>query len=229
MTDTDVSELAPASGDDAAPPARHAVSLVVWDTPSPAVISLPALVKAGLVCEAGCDLTGQRIEVEDATGRVVAAGDAALQLDTQAGALFWTEIVLPPPQEQAVSHFVVRCGVAGLEHEHLAADQRFSFAADVAAECVVRVAVVREDTGEPCVDVEVRLGRYEAFTGVQGEARLRVPRGAYSASIRKIGVKAEPIDIEVEGDMALQLLVQKGETREELEARLSMMEDRPWA
>jgi hypothetical protein len=215
--------------DEPAPAVAHAVGIVVWDTPSPAVVGRPVRVRAGLACEAGCDLAGQVIQVVGADGAAVGACALREVLETQSGRLFWADVDLPTPTGPGVSRLTARFDGCELEHEHLPAEQEFSFAADIEPDCTVQVRVIREETGEPCGEVEVRLGRYEVYTDAEGEARLHVPKGRYVATTRRLGLKGEPVEVSVDGDLALELVTQKGETREELEARLSRMEDRPWA
>jgi hypothetical protein len=90
------------------------------------------------------------------------------------------------------------------------------------------VRVVSEATGEPVERMEVRMNHYADFTGADGLARFDLPGGSYTCSIRKLGYKSEPVAVEVTADVAIEVLAGKGETREELEARLSAWENYPW-
>ena len=211
-----------------APPPPHALSLVVWDTPSPAVVGEPVTVRVGGQCESGCNLLGQRVTIER-EGVFVAAHELDRELESGSATLYWTAASLPALAATGVTRFTARCSPEGLAHDHLPAEQAFGFPVDVKPDNRVSVRVVREDTGEVCGAVEVRLGRYEAYTDQAGEARFHVPKGTYAVTLRRLGLQAEPVQIAVDRDMTLELLAQRGETREELEARLSQMENRPWA
>lgn len=220
--ETEETEAAPE-----APPAPHIVSMVVWDTPLPAAIGVSAPIKVGAQCSYGCDLTGQKIEMTSAEGTPLAAGvlDQAPMPETPA--LHWTELSFTPVGDTGVRFFRASCAL-NLEEPHESAACAFSFRVDPRPAHAVTVRVIYEPTGEDLGDVEVRLGHYGAYTNGGGEVRLNVPSGTFELSIRKQGYKAEPIEVEITADRLIEVLAGKGETREELEARLSAMEDRPW-
>jgi hypothetical protein len=214
---------------EAADEAPHAVGMVTWDAPSPAVVGAAATVKVGVQCAHGCDLLGQRVELRDAEGAVVAAGVLDTAPAEGLGDLYWRELSFTAPAATGVSFLTAACAPEGLAAEHLQAASPFSFRTEPRPEHRVAVGVVDEATGRPLEQVEVRMGRYAAYTDAQGEARFALPGGDYSCSIRKLGFKAEPVEVKVAGDLALAVRAGKGETREELEARLSAWENYPWS
>lgn len=227
MSDDPAVEL-PVEGE-AGPAPAHALSLVVWDTPSPAALGAEVRVKIGAHCDCGCDLNGERVAVTGAGGAPVGEGFLDQIDETDGARLHWTTLGLAPPAAVGVAAFTAFCSGETLAGEHAPAEQSFSFPVDRPPAHRVTVRVVREATGEPCADVEVRLGRYEAYTNEDGLAVLHVPGGAYLATLRRFGLKAAPVELVVDGDLVVELAAQKGETREELEARLSQMENQPWA
>ena len=212
--------------EEAAPP--HALSMVAWDVPSPAIVGRPASVKVGVQCEHGCDLQGRAFIVRAAAGVVVAAAELDRAPAEETPALCWTEVALPTPVATGVSAFTAQSPALDTEPPHAAATAAFSFRVDPLPEHQVTVRVVSEATGEAVERLEVRMNHYAAYTDAEGLARFDLPGGAYTCSIRKLGYKAEPVAVDVTADLSLDVMAGKGETREELEARLSAWENYPW-
>lgn len=210
------------------PPPPHIISMVVWDTPLPAALGVPARIKVGAQCSQGCDLAGQKIELTRGDGAPLPGGVLDRAPAPETPALHWTELMYLPVGETGVRHFRTSCAAAGLEEPHEPGASVFSFRVDPQPAHAVTVRVIYEPTGEVVDDVEVRIGHYGAQTNGAGEARLNVPSGTFELSIRKFGYKAAPLAVEIGKDRTIEVFAGKGETREELEARLSMMEDRPW-
>jgi hypothetical protein len=208
-------------------PAPHIVSMVVWDTPLPAAIGVAAPIKVGAQCSHGCDLTGQKIEMTSGEGALLATGTLDQAPAQETPSLYWTELSFTPVGETGVRFFQANCAL-DIEEPHEPSSCAFSFRVDPSPAHKVTVRVIYEPTGEEVDDVEVRVGHYGAQTNGAGEVRLNVPSGTFELSIRKMGYKAEPFDVVIATDRIIEVLAGKGETREELEARLSMMEDRPW-
>lgn len=208
-------------------PAPHIVSMVVWDTPLPAAIGVAAPIKVGAQCSHGCDLTGQKIEMTGGDGTPLTSGVLDQAPATQTPSLYWTELRFTPVGDTGVRFFHATCA-PNLEEPHTPGACAFSFRVDPRPAHTVTVRVIYEPTGEEVDDVEVRIGHYGGQTNGAGEVRLNVPSGTFELSIRKMGYKAEPVEVEISADRIIEVLAGKGETREELEARLSMMEDRPW-
>lgn len=209
------------------PPAPHIISMVVWDTPLPAAIGVPAPIKVGAQCSHGCDLTGQKIEMTTADGTLLAGGVLDRAPAPETPALHWTELSFTPVGDTGVRFFQAKC-TPDLEEPHEPNACAFSFRVDPRPAHAVKVRVIYEPTGEVLDDVEVRIGHYGAYTDGAGEVRLNVPSGTFELSIRKMGYKTPPFDVVIAADRTIEVRAGKGETREELEARLSMMEDRPW-
>lgn len=230
MTDVALGpERAPeADGIEASPP--HAVSMVVWGTPAPAIVGKPAWVKVGAQCEHGCDLTGQAVTLNAKDGGVAATA----VFDQSTDSLHWAEVALPVSNATGISYLNVECAPAKAETnaegpEHSDARAAFSLRTDPNPEHMAVITVVREADGAPVDQVEVRMNNYTAYSDTAGQVRLALPGGTYALSIRKFGFSAEPQEIEVREDLAFEVLAGKGKTREELEARLSAWENYPWS
>ena len=208
--------------------APHALSMVAWDAPSPAVVGRAASVKVGVQCEHGCGLHGQAIILRDGEGGLVASGRLDHAPAAETDTLYWTELPLPTQAATGLAAFTAECSASDLEATHLAACAPFSFRVEPRPEHQVTVRVVAEATGAPVERMEVRMNHYAAYTDAGGEARFDLPGGTYECSIRKLGYKAEPMTVAVAADLVFEVVAGKGETREELEARLSAWENYPW-
>jgi hypothetical protein len=114
------------------------------------------------------------------------------------------------------------------EPPHLAATATFSFKVDPPPEHRVTVRVVHQATGSPIDGVEVRMGLYAGSTDDRGEARIDLPGGIYTCSIRKPAFEAEPLEVTVDRDVDLRIEAAVGLTREEYDAKLSSYENHPW-
>jgi hypothetical protein len=218
---------APLNPPEETPPAPHIISMVAWDAPLPAAIGVAAPIKIGAQCSQGCDLTGQSVTLSDGDGAPLSTGVLDRPPAPETPSLHWAELAFTPVGETGVRFFRAACA-PNLDEPHTPASCAFSFRVDPRPAHLVTVRVTYEPTGEVVDDVEVRLGHYGAYTDSAGEVRLSVPSGTFELSIRKMGYKAAPYDVVIAADRTIQVLAGKGETREELEARLSAMEDRPW-
>lgn len=206
----------------------HVTSMAVWDTPSVAVAGRAAKVKIGVTCCLGCSLAGDRVTVLDESGTLL--GEALLLDDpaeTSEG-LSWAEVTFKTPAITGVSHLSASFSANDGEAVHPTCNAAFSVVTAPVPDARVCLTVVFEPTGLALEDVEIRLGRYFVYTDMHGRAQVDVPKGNYLCEIRKEGFAATPFDMAVSTDVSLVIKAGKGETREELEARLSAMENYPW-
>jgi hypothetical protein len=207
--------------------ATHEISVLVWDGPSPARVGAPATATVGVRCSQGCSLAGQAVEVRDASGAVI--GRATLGDEPAAGAeaLYAAEVTFPAPEATGPAQMTATCTPADLPTRHPDASTDFGFRVDPPADHEVRVRVVFQ--AAPLAGAEVWMDHYVAQTDPAGKAIFNLPEGSYICSIRKLGFDAEPVAVQVSSDLALEVTAGKGETREELEARLSAWESYPWS
>ena len=215
--------------DENVPLAPHETSMVVWDVPSPAAADNPVAVKVGVQCAVGCCLAGQVVDVRDHAGALL--GTAILGTEASPGteALYWGDVPFVAPPTTGVVFLTAAFAPTNLEVPHFGSAASFSVRVDAPPEHRVAVRVDHQDTAAPLEKVEVRLDHYAAYTDARGEARFHVPGGRYTCSIRRIGYHAEPVEIEVAADAEVHITAGKGETREELDARLSAWENYPWS
>jgi hypothetical protein len=224
-----IGAVAADSRDETVPDPPHSTSMVVWDVPSPAAANTVATVKVGVQCAEGCSLAGQIVELRDQTGAVVGTAPLGSEPSPGTDILHWVSVTFVAPATTGVAFLSAGCTPRNLESPHLCATASFSVRVDAAPEHRVTVRVTHHDTAAPIERVEVRLDHYAAYTDVQGEATLDVPGGRYACTIRRLGYQADPVEIEVTADRVVHIQAGKGETREELEARLSWWENYPWS
>ena len=141
---------------------------------------------------------GRRVEVSDATGKVVASGTLGETPLAGTEALYWTALDVPAPASQASRRI----------HRALAparSSVRFSVAAAAKPE---HTLTVRSPSGTPrqrSSGVEIRLGPFHARTDKAGRAELRVCKGEYQLQLWRTAHIAQPKPIKIDGDMTVEL------------------------
>jgi hypothetical protein len=183
----------------------HATSLAVWAVPSPVVAGERFSVKAGAKSSGGCDLSGQRIEVRNADGLVVASGALADAPWPGTSALYWGELDIQAPAEPGLARFSVRFEPGEIEWPHDGASTEFSVAVVAPPEHRLTVNVIAKDTAAPVEDAHIRLGAYQAVTGQSGLAELKMPKGSYELQVWKVGYEAPASQVEIRDDVSVQV------------------------
>ena len=117
-------------------------------------------------------------------------------------------------------------GSASFQQPHHEAAVTFSFRTDQPPQHRIAVTVTRQDTGEPLEDVEVRLGLYTASTGSSGRAELGLPAGKFELTIRKDGLAAAPVALEVTRSVSIDVRATPVPTRAEMDDKI--FADYPW-
>jgi hypothetical protein len=88
---------------------------------------------------------------------------------------------------------------------HDASSAAFSFAVVPPPEHRLTVTVTEAEGAAPLAGVELALGPYRAATDAMGAARLDVPAGRFSLAVWKAGFEGAPTNVEVAGDLSLQV------------------------
>jgi hypothetical protein len=202
--------------------APHVVSLAVWDTPAPAIAGAAATFKVGVQCTQGCDLRGQRVTLRDTDGAALATHT----LSEEKEGLCWGEIAFTAPSTLGVAW--LSAAYEAEDEAHEAKSVAFTMRTAPKPEHKVAVRVTYGPTGEPVAGAEIRMNLYQAYTDAGGAARFDLPSGQYVCTFRKRNMIANELEISVAGNDVIELVANRGETQEELEARLSAMEDREW-
>src|SRR5712691_7803835 len=87
---------------------EHKTSLAVWDLASPLVINRPAKVKVGAKCSAGCELSGEAIEIHDQTGQMAACARLGSEPWPGTTGLYWAEMDFVTPTTAGAHTWAVR-------------------------------------------------------------------------------------------------------------------------
>src|SRR5262245_31443717 len=222
------------------PSVSHETSSAVWDVPSPVVVNSPFRIKVGVLCSQRCPLAGRSVSILDETGNTIDTGILGPDPWPGTGALYWTELELTAPATEGLTcrslTLTVECGgvrqfddlseSASSGQPHHEAAVTFSFRTDRPPQHRIVVTVTRQDTGEPLEDVEVRLGLYSASTGSSGRVELGLPAGRFELTIRKDGLIAAPVALEVTTSVSIDVRATPVPTRAEMDDKL--FADYPW-
>ena len=170
---------------------KDTISLAVWDVPMPVEAGGTFSIKVGAKAVAGT-----KVEVADASGKVVTTGTLGDEPFAGTKALLWTTLDVPSPTKADVADYMVRAGDA---------ETRFSVAAAAKPEHTLTVTITERDTSEALGGVEIRLGAFHARTGKSGRAELRVSKGEYQLKLWRNGHIAQPRTITIDGDVSIAL------------------------
>ena len=183
----------------------HETSVAVWDVATPVVIGEAFGAKIGIRCSAECGLTGNLVEVCDETGARV--GEGVLGEDPWPGtqALYWAEVLLDAPPSEGGFTWSAGPVEADFGPSHVPASAVVSVRTVGPPEHTVEVEVVRDDTGDPIDKVEVRMGIYRASTDERGMARFELPSGEFDLVASKAEFAADPVTVEVTGDLKVRI------------------------
>jgi hypothetical protein len=206
----------------------HATSMSVWGVPSPVVVNTSFAVHAGVKCAVPCSLAGRVVEIWNGADVKVGEGRLAESPWPGTDALYWAAVEAVAPADEGVFAWTVRFPPGDFSPPHDESSVPFSFRTARPPEAAVTIEIVAKDTALPLEDVEVRLGAYEAFTDERGVARVAVAHGTYGLDIRKDGYKADPITVDVRGDITVRVDAASAPTKAELEDMMKRFEGETW-
>jgi hypothetical protein len=182
----------------------HKTSVAVWGVPSPVEAGGKLAVTVGIKSAGGCELRGAAVDVTDEAG--TALGRARLGDTPWPGTgLYWAEIALVAPARTGTHSWRAAFPAQEARLAHDASSAAFSFAVVPPPEHRLTVQVTEAEGTAPLAGVELALGPYRAATDAMGTARLDVPAGRFSLAVWKSGYEGAPTDVEVAGDLALQV------------------------
>jgi hypothetical protein len=171
-------------------------SLAVWDVPLPVIAGETFAIKVGAKSTSGSAPAGGRVEVNDASGAVVASATLGEAPWPGTEALYWAALEIRSPRTLGVVEYGVRCD---------GATTRFSVAASQKPEHKLTVTVTERDTKLALGDVEIRLGPFHARTDKSGRAELGVCKGEYQLHLWRTAHIAQPQPISIAGDTSVGL------------------------
>jgi hypothetical protein len=195
-----------------ASPNIHATSLAVWDLASPVVTGRRAMLKVGIACSSGCELTGTHVDVYNETGTRVGGGRLGSAPWPGTTALYWAELDVAAPEVEGEHSWTLEAtpldqarGEPEPSHGHASSIVRL--VAMRPPEHRVALEVIEKGSGVPLAGVELRLGRFRAATNEAGIAHVEVPGGVYEVCAWKIGYDVLSSTAHVAGDTTICLEV----------------------
>ena len=159
------------------PHAIHAVSMAVWDIPSPVEEGLIAGVKVGAKCKEGCSLAGSPVEILDPEGRRAGSGYLGDRPAERTSALYWARVEFGVPRTVGHSRWVARFPKVEGVAPHGEASFPFGVMITAGASCLFAVTVVDEATKSPLANAYVRVGARTQFTDGEGKSLVHVSSG----------------------------------------------------
>jgi hypothetical protein len=182
----------------------HKTSVAVWGVASPVEAGGQLAATVGVKSAGGCDLRGAAVEISDEAGAVVGRGRLG---DTPwpGTGLYWAEITLAAPARAGTHSWRAAFPAQEVKLEHEASSAAFGFAVVPPPEHRLTVKVMDAEGAAPLDGVELALGPYRAATDAMGTARLDIPTGRFSLAVWKSGFEGAPTDVEVTGDLLLQV------------------------
>ena len=179
-------------------------SVAVWGVASPIQGGARLAVTVGVKSAGGCDLKGAAVEIVDEAGTPVGRGRLG-DLPWPGTGLYWAEIGLAAPERTGTHSWRAVFPAQEIKLAHDASDAAFGFAVVPPPEHRLTVKVTEADGAAPLAGVELALGPYRAATDAMGTARLDVPAGRFCLAVWKSGFEGAPCDVEVAGDVSLQV------------------------
>jgi len=181
----------------------HAISITVWDVPSPIAFGDEFKIKVGVRCSAGCNLTGKEVAIHDYEGVKVATGTLGDVPWSGTSALYWAEVELEAPGTEGCYAWEAKFPKPDLELPHEGASYAFAFGTARQPEHVVTVEVLDKATNTPIRHADVILHPYRDHTDERGMARLMVPKGEYELYVSGSDRKTFQTTVKVASDVAV--------------------------
>jgi hypothetical protein len=185
----------------------HKTSLAVWAVSSPLPIGGPFSVTVGAKSSGACELNGARLEISDDAGIVVGCGTLGDTAWPGTEGLYWTQIALTAPPAEGTFSWRAAFPAQEVGFAHDASSATFGFTTVKRPEHRLTVKVTESEGAAPIAEVEIALGPYRATTDASGSASLDIPAGAFGLAVWKSGFEGEPKMVEVNGDVALQVVM----------------------
>ena len=197
------SESSPASS---ARVKTHGTSMAVWNVPTPIEFGVNFKPRIGVRCDDGCSLSGATVEVLDGAGTRVASGTLGPIPWDGTEDLFWTEVEIGAPMDEAYHEWSARfphSEDANLQHKE--ASQTFALRTTRPPQCTVTVGVTAAATRQPIDGAYVRLGLYNVYTDEAGVVKVSLPKDSYEFVVWKSKHKMYRTTVEIAKDEDLRV------------------------
>jgi hypothetical protein len=180
----------------------HALSLAVWDIPTPVGEGEAITLKVGAKCNNDCLLAGTVLSVRD--GQDGPLTDVTLGTEPWAGskALYWAEATFEAPTKTGAHTYHVRSDSQG---DHAASQTSFSFFVVQKPSCTLSITLKDQATAAPIPSAYASLHPYTAITDENGLASVPAVPGEGKLNMGAEGYELRQLDIVVTGDAALTL------------------------
>jgi len=188
--------------------APHEITLAIWGIPEAVAASERFAIKVGAKSSAGCALSGERIEIRDAAGAVVASGCLGEAPWPGTDALFWANVEMQAPKTPGPLALSAHFDATEIDPPHANSSSPFSVAIVARPEHTLTVKVIERQTAVPIEDVQIRLGPHRAATGASGLAEVRMPKGRFELHVWKAGYEAPATAVDIGGDAFVQVEVE---------------------
>jgi len=179
----------------------HTTSVVVWDIPSTVVVGERFKAKVGIKCSSECDLKNRHFAVYDDRGARVATGKLAGHHWPGTTGLYFAEIEVEAPAEEALYSWSVRCPGSDFVIPHDEGAISLGVRVVSRPNCVVTVEALDKITQTPLSGARVVMHPYRAVTDERGIAELRVAKGAYKLFVSQTSYITLGMPVEVTSDM----------------------------
>jgi hypothetical protein len=191
----------------------HRVSLSAWDVSDRLEVGEAPSLTVGVKCLDGCVLAESPVEILDEAGSAVATTRTGGTPWPKTQSLFWSRVDLPAPDGPGDHRWRIRWRDASAPDAalppHDAAEHVVTTRTVTPPAHTVTVRLLDRETGAGIEGATIRVGPYQAPTGAEGLARLRLPHGPASLATWKPGYLPLQTGISVEGDAELTLEAEK--------------------
>ena len=193
----------------------HHVAVSTWGVTAPVWVGQPIEMCIGVSCSSGCSLVGQKVQVLDADGKVVAEGKLH-EPEAPRETLWWDKLTAVAPMDAKLHRWEARFIPEGMDTPHEQATHKFSFVARVPPERNFKVNVIDDKTGKPQRSARCELkpadgtGKAQfASTGSDGTATIGAGKMKYNLKVTAPSRKAfnEEVDL-TEHDLEVEVHLQ---------------------
>ncbi len=193
----------------------HHVAVSTWGVTAPVWVGQPIEMCIGVSCSSGCSLAGQKVQVLDADGKVVAEGRLH-EPEAPRETLWWDKLTATAPMDAKLHRWEAKFIPEGMDTPHEQATHKFSFVARVPPERNFKISVIDDKTGKPQRSARCELkpadgtGKAQfASTGSDGTATIGAGKMKYNLKVTAPSRKAfnEEIDL-TEHDLEVEVHLQ---------------------
>ncbi len=181
----------------------HSTHIVVWDAPSTIECGEQFSIKFGVRCSAQCRPDGWALEVRDHDRKKLAGSTLSDDVWPGTAALYYTEMDLTAPDTEGLYAWEARAPGTGLDAPHTDGIAGFGVRVVPTPEYVLTVEAIDIEKQTPVKGAQVVVHPYRAFTGENGVAEVRVPKGEYRLFVSGKNYFPFRSDFEVKADITI--------------------------